>query len=141
MTDADLVRQLRGERLTTAEVLYYMPDHPMLLQSFLWQTLDFPPDFPKVHKFLIFWRREIDAVLKEGSFVTDSGEQLTHRVTEYAHQLATTVSPASMSRSMPRRASGGFVRRASADCSERASAGPRSSGRPRGPRGRLVITG
>jgi uncharacterized protein Usg len=63
LTQSDLARQLRGERLTTAEVLYYMPDHPVVLQSFLWQTLDFPPEFPRVHKFLNFWRREIDAVI------------------------------------------------------------------------------
>ena len=59
----DLSRQLRGERLTTAEVLYYMPDHPALLQRFLWQTLDLSPDFPRIHRFLDFWRREIDAVI------------------------------------------------------------------------------
>ena len=63
MPHTDFASQLRGERLTTAEVIYYMPDHPMLLQSFLWQTLDLPPEFPKVHRFLIFWRREIDAVI------------------------------------------------------------------------------
>lgn len=63
MTDNDLMRQLGGERLTTAEVLYYMPDHPALLQRFLWQTLDFAPGFPRVHKFLGFWRREIEAVI------------------------------------------------------------------------------
>ncbi|MBS0410161.1 MAG: Usg family protein [Proteobacteria bacterium] len=63
MTQSDLVRQLGGERLTTAEVLYYMPDHPALLQRFLWQTLDFAPGFPRVHKFLDFWRAEIDAVI------------------------------------------------------------------------------
>ena len=63
MTDGDFARQLRGERLTTAEVLYYMPDHPALLQRFLWQTLDLSPDFPRVRRFLEFWRREIDAVI------------------------------------------------------------------------------
>jgi uncharacterized protein Usg len=63
MTDTDLGRQLRGERLTTAEVLYYMPDHPVLLQRFLWQTLDLSPEFPRVYRFLDFWRREIDAVI------------------------------------------------------------------------------
>ncbi len=63
MTDADLVRQLRGERLTTAEVLYYMPDHPALLQRFLWQTLDIAPEYPRVHRFLDHWRREIEAVI------------------------------------------------------------------------------
>jgi uncharacterized protein Usg len=56
-------RQLRGGRLTTAEVTYYMPDHPMLLQEFLWQTMDEAPDFPRIRRFLDFWRREIDAVI------------------------------------------------------------------------------
>lgn len=63
MSDSDFVRRLAGERLTTAEVLYYMPDHPALLQRFLWQTLDLAPEFPRVHRFLGFWRREIDAVI------------------------------------------------------------------------------
>jgi uncharacterized protein Usg len=59
----DFQAQLAGKRLTTAEVLFYMPDHPALLQSFLWQTLDEAPDFPRIQKFLLFWRREIDAVI------------------------------------------------------------------------------
>ena len=59
----DLVRQLRGERLTTTQVLYYMPDSPSLLQEFVWQTLDLAPEFPRVHRFLDFWRREIEAVI------------------------------------------------------------------------------
>ena len=63
METGDFETQLRGGRLTTAEVLYYMPDHPALLQRFLWQTLDVAPDFPRVHSFLDFWRREIDAVI------------------------------------------------------------------------------
>ena len=61
--DIEFSRRLGGERLTTAEVLYYLPDHPALLQSFLWQTLDFAPQFPRVHRFLNFWGREIDAVI------------------------------------------------------------------------------
>ncbi len=61
--NSDLGAQLGGKRLTTAEVLYYMPDHPSLLQSFLWQTLDEAPDYPRIHRFLDFWRREIDAVI------------------------------------------------------------------------------
>lgn len=61
--DRDLSVQLTGRRLTTAEVLYYMPAHPSLLQSFLWQTQDLAPDFPRIHQFLDFWRREIDAVI------------------------------------------------------------------------------
>jgi len=59
----DLGAQLGGKLLTTAEVLYYIPDHPSLLQSFMWQTLDEAPDFPRIQRFLEFWRREIDAVI------------------------------------------------------------------------------
>jgi uncharacterized protein Usg len=56
-------QQLRGGRLTTAQIVYYMPDHPVLLQEFLWQTLDEAPDFPRICRFLDFWRCEIDAVI------------------------------------------------------------------------------
>ena len=59
----DFEAQLKRKRLTTAEVLYYIPDHPDLLQSFLWQTLDEAPDFPRIQRFLDFWRREIEAVI------------------------------------------------------------------------------
>jgi hypothetical protein len=39
-------RQLEGYSLTTAEILYHLPDHPHLLQSFVWQHHDLFPDFP-----------------------------------------------------------------------------------------------
>lgn len=59
----DMSLLLAGWRLTTAEILYYMPDHPKLLQSFVWQTLDLAPRYPRLHDFLNFWRREIEAVI------------------------------------------------------------------------------
>ena len=59
----EFFEQLQGRRLTTAEIVYYMPDHPALLQEFLWQTLDEAPDFPRMRRFLDYWRREIDAVI------------------------------------------------------------------------------
>ena len=71
--------QLRGKRLTTAEVLYYLPDHPSLLQRFMWQTLDIAPEYPRVHQFLEFWRREIDAVIHSVN-VTAVGEVRAPRV-------------------------------------------------------------
>lgn len=55
--------RLQGWRLATAEVLYYMPDHPALLQSFVWQTLDLAPAYPRLHQFLNFWKAEIEAVI------------------------------------------------------------------------------
>ncbi len=51
---------LRDYRLTTAEILYHFPDHPRLLQSFVWQELDIAPKFPVLKKFLDFWDRELD---------------------------------------------------------------------------------
>ena len=59
----NLYRQLNGYRLTTAEILYHMPDHPALLQSFVWQQLDIAPDFPVLRKFLDFWTRNIEGRL------------------------------------------------------------------------------
>jgi uncharacterized protein Usg len=40
-----------------------MPDHPSLVQSFLWQTQDLAPRYPRLIRFLDFWRAEIDAVI------------------------------------------------------------------------------
>jgi len=74
MQHEDIQRQLEGWRLTTAEVLYYMPDHPKLLQSFVWQTLDLAPRYPRLHKFLDFWKAEIEAVIH--SVRLASGEEL-----------------------------------------------------------------
>ena len=49
--------------LTTAEILYHLPDHPHLLQSFIWQKHDLAPRFPELTRFLDFWKREIDGPL------------------------------------------------------------------------------
>jgi len=63
MTVTAIERQLMGYRLTTAEILYYMPDHPGVLQSFIWQDLDLAPRFPELSRFLAFWQRELDGKL------------------------------------------------------------------------------
>lgn len=55
-----LALQLKDYRLTTAEILYRMPDHPEILQSFVWQDMDLAPDYPVLRKFLDFWHRELD---------------------------------------------------------------------------------
>jgi len=54
---------LRGYRLTTAEILYHMPDHPAVLQSFIWQDFDVVPKFPALNKFLRFWSGNLDGRL------------------------------------------------------------------------------
>jgi uncharacterized protein Usg len=60
---SDLLRQMKGYRLTTAEILYHRPDHPALLQTYLWQEYDIAPRFPVLNKFLQFWVRELDGKL------------------------------------------------------------------------------
>jgi uncharacterized protein Usg len=46
--------------LTTAQIIYHMPDHQALLQEFIWQHLDSFPDFPVLGKFLAFWEEKIE---------------------------------------------------------------------------------
>ncbi len=60
---SDLGKMLRDYRLTTAEILYHLPDHPTILQSFVWQEVDLPPEFPVLTKVLRFWKKEIDGKL------------------------------------------------------------------------------
>jgi uncharacterized protein Usg len=50
-------------RLTTAEILYRFPDHPSLLQTYLWQDYDLVPRFPVLQGFLTFWRENLDGQL------------------------------------------------------------------------------
>lgn len=60
---ADLERQLRDYRLTTAKILYHLPDYPKLLQEYIWQEYDIAPRFPVLNDFLNFWSKEIDGKL------------------------------------------------------------------------------
>lgn len=55
--------QLAGFSLTTAEILYRMPDHPALLQSYVWQDYDQAPRFPKLKSFLDFWTAKLEGKL------------------------------------------------------------------------------
>ncbi|KAF0132573.1 MAG: hypothetical protein FD152_1866 [Xanthobacteraceae bacterium] len=61
--DADFVRLIEGYALTTAEILYRMPDHPLLLQTYLWQNYDQAPYFPVLKRFLAFWEKNLDGRL------------------------------------------------------------------------------
>jgi uncharacterized protein Usg len=63
MVSADFRRQLEGLGLTTANILYRMPDHPGILQRFIWQRYDLHPHFPELRKFLDFWSRQLEGPL------------------------------------------------------------------------------
>jgi len=60
---SDLSQQLQGYSLTTAEILYRLPDFPKLIQSFVWQDYDYAPGFPKLHEFLDYWSAHLDGPL------------------------------------------------------------------------------
>lgn len=59
-TDPDFQKQLRDYRLTTAEIIYRLPDYPMILQSYVWQDLDIAPRYPVLNKFLHFWETKLE---------------------------------------------------------------------------------
>jgi uncharacterized protein Usg len=63
MIDRGFADQLQGFSLTTAEILYRMPDHPSLLQTYIWQDYDQHPNFPKLYGFLNFWTENLDGPL------------------------------------------------------------------------------
>jgi uncharacterized protein Usg len=60
---SEIELMMRNYRLTTAEIIYHLPDHPRLLQSYIWQELDIAPDFPVLKKFLDFWEKSLDGKL------------------------------------------------------------------------------
>jgi uncharacterized protein Usg len=70
---ASLIRQLDRYRLTTAEILYHLPDHPSLLQSYTWQDYDLTPEYPVLRRFLDFWHHSLDGKLHS---VTVASSQL-----------------------------------------------------------------
>jgi uncharacterized protein Usg len=63
MVRAEFRPQLEGYGLTTANILYRLPDHPRILQNYIWQQHDLHPHFPKLRKFLDFWQRDLDGLL------------------------------------------------------------------------------
>ena len=58
-----LAMQLKDYRLTTAEILYHLPDHPAVLQTFIWQEFDLAPKFPILNRFLQFWEQNLEGKL------------------------------------------------------------------------------
>ena len=78
--------QFRGYRLTTAEIIYRLPDHPALLQTFIWQKFDLAPEFPELQKFLEFWRENIEGKLHSVN-VKQSSRPAGNRVRYVKHQL------------------------------------------------------
>lgn len=60
---------MKGYGLTTAEMFYHMPDHPHVLNTFIWQDYDLAPDHDNLLKFISFWKEELDGPLHSVRFV------------------------------------------------------------------------
>jgi uncharacterized protein Usg len=63
MASKDFIKQVNGYGLTTAHILYRLPDFPRLLQAYVWQDYDLWPQFPALNRFLDFWRAELEGPL------------------------------------------------------------------------------
>ncbi|MCA3244793.1 MAG: usg protein [Alphaproteobacteria bacterium] len=59
----DFIRQLEGYGLTTAKIIYRLPDFRNVLQEFVWQEYDLAPKFPRLLKFLGFWQSTLEGPL------------------------------------------------------------------------------
>jgi len=59
----DFRKQVLGYGLTTAQILYRMPDHRSLLQTYVWQNYDLFPKFPELKRFLAFWVEKLEGPL------------------------------------------------------------------------------
>ena len=57
------IRLVEGYNLTTAEIIYHMPDRPHILQTYIWQDYDIAPKYPVLNNFLQFWEKELDGPL------------------------------------------------------------------------------
>ncbi|MET7243814.1 usg protein [Methylobacterium sp. EM32] len=63
MVSKEFRQQIEGYGLTTAHILYRIPDHPGVLQTYIWQEYDLAPRFPVLTGFLDFWKRELEGPL------------------------------------------------------------------------------
>lgn len=74
--------------IVTIDVLYYMPDYSDIVQEFIWQTNDIVPDLPRVHRFLNYWKDNIEAVIKEVS-ISYADKNNGYRVAKVIKEIKT----------------------------------------------------
>ena len=63
MAETGFSKQLQGYGLTTANIFYRLPDHPVILQNYIWQEYDLHPHFPELKKFLDFWSAKLEGAI------------------------------------------------------------------------------
>ena len=80
-----LLLQIKDYRLTTAEIVYRLPDHPALLQTYVWQNMDLFPEYPELRRFLDFWHANLDGKLH--SIRVATGVPVRHASMRHAKHL------------------------------------------------------
>jgi len=63
-----------------------MPDHKNILQNFIWCTEDFVPEIPRIHKFLNYWKENIQATIQEVSVSFESAYDTNKRIRIADHE-------------------------------------------------------
>lgn len=56
---------IRTKKSVIINVLYFLPDHPSLLQEFIWNYNDIVPELRETHKFLNYWHNNIEATINQ----------------------------------------------------------------------------
>ena len=51
--------------LVSLRIFYYMPDYRNIIQELMWQTMDVKPKYPRVNKYLNYWKNNIEAVIAD----------------------------------------------------------------------------
>ena len=54
--------------IAVAAVIYFLPDYNSILQEFVFQQYDILPEYPKLKKFIRFWRKNIEAEIHRVDF-------------------------------------------------------------------------
>lgn len=50
--------------IVTLDIFYYRPKS-LLISEFVWQTDDLVPEYPRVKRFLDYWKNNINATIQE----------------------------------------------------------------------------
>ena len=69
---------IRRWTLATVQVIYHIPDHIHILNEFSWQTKDRLPEYPRIHEFLDYSDKHIDAPIKEAYIYDHDESKIRH---------------------------------------------------------------
>ena len=72
MKYSNSVNLINKKVFVMVNIFYWMPDYEDIIQEFIWQTKDTQPTYPRVNKFLLYWKNNIDAVINEVVLSTSS---------------------------------------------------------------------